>query len=812
MPEINPINQSISITLHEKIAGDDIGKHLKTVQAALAKTQKAIKKYDGQWERHAKTIKASIPNVDRYTKGQERLSRAVNASLEPMRKQSDLLKKTRREMASTERVSQSLGRSLTKLGGLLGIGGLGFLATRRIREIANQRFNLALMGGADQIRLIQQLTGGRGTTHSIDLAARFQAQSPYARFGLGDQSLKGLVSLQRKLEGVGADMANDLILGVTQSLEPDRLRSFLQAAGAGDVRRALMGAATGGNIEAVTSALNALQIGELKGTGQLDPMLEEASRFRESAQRIEDAFDRLATKVASDLLPVIEDLTGGLEKVAGWIGKLSTGELLGLGAGIYGAGKILDVGLTALMLRGLGFGRGGAKGFRMPPASPGFPPRGFPGGGGFGIPGMRPALPGGQPMLPGRFAPKGLGPSGFPVISPLRLPAGGLVGYGLAAGAAAASLATLDESYGVKQDERKALEAIQSSMSDRRLVDVARKNRASATSDLDRLRAKRQEIDAMLLAMPAGGIKPTDSGIFSRDNITAGFSKYLGLTPDLPQVNPAQIDRLRQQRADISRQIKALQSSPGGSGISDIFAGIKTGFDKAASAAGRFKTGLDNVIESLGEANVRRLQEQAARMRPLQLAAGEASARTQLSRLDFESASASIFGPIGGFSEFKNLQVQLNQEIESLTEVMHNIDTNTAEGRIEAMQLNAQIKSLRLESKQRSIQMTQAMLDGVVSQAFNAGRFSKIIFNQSQNLRKGLDLQAITPHFPQITGSLKPSGRRPTRLNAAGNAIDAVKNLSRAANDLVGYLEDIVQLDDAPNATRPGRSGTSALN
>ncbi len=804
MPEQrpNPVDQKLRLTIEEKIVGDDLLGHLKKVEAALRRTQKSVGKYDKQFERHAKTIRQALPSVERYQKQQERLSKSLSISLEPMRKQLDLLRKTRQEMSATDRVSQSLGRSLSRVAGILGAGGLGYMAVQRIRQMMDSRLNLALMGGADQIRLLRSWTAGVNTTAAIDLAARFQQQSPFARFGLGDQSLRGLVALQKKLEPVGLDLANDLILEVTKSLEPDKLRSFLQTATV-DPQRALLGAASGGNVEAITSALNALQVGDLKAENRLDPMLAAATEFKETGNRLADAFDKLAENITRDLLPVIQSLASTIEKVAGVVGNLSTKELIGYGLGGYVGYRALR-GLGGAALRGIG------RGLRMPVGMPGVPPGGF---GGpvptWSIPGMRPALPapgGGLPGLPGRFIPPGgLGPHGFPVVSPLILPAGGVVGYGLAGGAAAGGIYTAVKSGQTAYNERAALRSIERSMQDRGLFDVAAHNKLTAKTELDRLRAKRQQIDAMLLSSAPTG----DMGIHKD-----WFGRMLGFYGNFAQSDLRQIDRLRQQRADIQRQVQELRAKPTTNIVSDVFESIRSGLDKAKNAAEKFKVGLDNMIEKGLQWNLKVLQQQAARRQELELKATEQGALTQLSRLEFDLARTTPFGNIGAMGQYLDLQKQLNREIESLTAVMNNIDQSTLAGRIEAMQINQQIKGLRLEEKTRGLEMTRAMLDSIQAQAFNAGKFEKIIFTQDRNVRAGLSMGILNPSYPQIFGSTgHPSkGRHPVHLNPATNAVEAVDNLGKAARDLSGYLQNLIGEDESDNPLRPGAAGFATLN
>ena len=795
MPEeTNPINQKLTLAIEEKIKGDDVRAHLKKVEKALQRAQKNLAKYDKQFEKHAKAIKRALPSVDRFTKQQTRLSKSVSGSLTPMRKQLDLLRKTRREMGRTTKMSQGLGRSMSRIAGLIGAGGLGYLALQRVKKMMDSRLNLAVTGGADQIKLIRSLTGGRNVTSAIDLMAKFQAQSPFARFGLGSESTKGMVALQRKMEPIGLDLANDLILGITKGLEPDKLRSFLQGAGSGNVRQALLGAASGSNVQAITSALNALEIGDLKVDNKLDPMLQAAVEFKTTGNRLADAFDKLSANLTQDLLPVIQSLTTVMEKIAGVVGGLSTKELIGYGVGGLTALELAKYGLK----RGVGSLFGSLFGRGFPRGVPGMPPAGFGGGGGLRIPGMRPALP-------GRFIPPGgLGPNGFPVISPLRLPAGGAVGVGLAGAAAAGSVYTAVRSGQTAYAERGALEAIQNTQQDSRVFQLANRMKQSATTELDRLRAKRKSLDAMIGSTVGGtGIKKDFVG------------RMLGFYGNFPQADQKQLEQLREQRAAVQRQIQALQkqqptSIP--SIVTDVFDSIRSGLDKAKDAAEQFKSGMDNLVQKGLEANLKRLQQQAARREHLALTATEQGALTQLSRLEFDIARTTPFGTIGAMGQFLVLQKQLNREIQSLTEVMNNIDISTQQGRIESARLNAQIKSLRLEEKQRGLEMTKAMMSSIQAQAFNVGKFEKIIITQEKNVRKGLQM-GVVKAFSPITGVTgQPSrGRKPVKLNPANSAIEATDNLARAAKDLSGYLQNIIG-EDEPTLFHPGNNGYATIN
>lgn len=770
MPEetLNPIEQRLTLVIQDKIVGDAAAKHLAKVTQAFTRTQKSIQQYEKHFQRHSKSIKAALPNVDRYREQQMKLGKTVNASLAPMRKQADLLRRNRREMSDTVRVGQKLNRvysSFGKIAAAVGVGSLFGIALNETQKLAMARMQLMISGG-------QQAVGTAGANRfSADLVSSFLKQSSFARFGIGNNASKSLLAIQKALSGVGATAANNLILQVTKDLENSKLRQVLDTAAGGNVRRALLMSANQQNIGAVSDALNAFDFTRDMQTQpeKVDPLLKQASDIITGMDAAVVKFDDTVSNLAA------------------WFAKLSTGQQIGVGVGgVVGTLTAWEVGKYAIG-RGVRsiFGRGIPG---VPPGVPGSPvgaPPGFPV---WNIPGTRPMLP--APSL--RTIPRPFS-WGMPVT-------GGVLGYGLPAAAAAGSIYTAGKSYQTRQAKLDALEAIEKSMGDRRLFSVAALNKSNANTELEKLIAKRQEISAMLLSNSQSDVGQK-----------GWLGRTLGFYADAPEVNQRQTEKLRALYADIQKRIQDLKKVETTGENSRWTDWIREGLEKAKDAASKFKTGFDDLVQKGLEANVKRLQQQAARMQQLELTATEQSALTQLSRLDFDIARTTPFGTVGAFGEWRDLQVQLNREIESLTDVMKNIDQSTQQGRIEAARLNAQVKSLRLEERQRQLEMTRALLDGVISQAFNAGKFSKIIFTQDQNLRAGLQIGAVRP-FPQITGSLTPSGRKPVRLNPATNAVDATKNLAKAANDLVGYLEEIIGEDESDYPMRPGASGFSSLN
>jgi len=183
MPEetLNPIEQRIRLIIEDKVTGDAAAKHLEKVRQAFTRTQKSIQQYEKQFQRHAKSIKAALPNVERYRQQQMKLGKTVNASLAPMRKQNDLLRRNRREMSDTVRVGQKLNRVYSSFGEIaaaIGAGSLFGLALNETQKLAMSRMQLMITGG-------QQAVGVAGANRfSADLVTSFLKQSSFARFGI----------------------------------------------------------------------------------------------------------------------------------------------------------------------------------------------------------------------------------------------------------------------------------------------------------------------------------------------------------------------------------------------------------------------------------------------------------------------------------------------------------------------------------------------------------------------------------------------------------------------------------------------------
>lgn len=388
---------------------------------ALEKQIKQLVELQNSWKGYVKTVSTSLASLSELEKHHAR----INSQL---RQNVGLLRQQTQEATKAEKAINGLGSGLKKVAGLLGVASLGYFLTAKIKSVVSSRIDLGVLGGAQQLRQIENLIRGTGipSTSAFSLVSGFQRQSPLARFDLSRQPslLRGLLNAQKQLAPVGLDKAQELLLGVTGSLDKGNLTRFLRGAGK-DPELALLRAASGGNVGDVTSALNALSIAKV-GSG--DPALEASVKMQQSLDRLNASVEDLLEKGISKLLPAIDFLSASITKIANNLGLT-----IGVGAGLYAGSKIL--------------------------------PRMFGGGLGGGIPG-RVVAPDGAwtpTVIRQIFPPKGLlpGPGGAPALpwtstlGPYIGPSGGSkIGAGAFAAYGVGSLA--DSIYSTVENKRAA--------------------------------------------------------------------------------------------------------------------------------------------------------------------------------------------------------------------------------------------------------------------------------------------------------------------------------------------------------------------
>jgi len=777
-----PVIQKIILQVVESLKGDNIVKHLDRLIAQTRKAEASIKRYQSAIRGSGSAARTAAKATDAYRSAQQKVAQSIKQAQKPMREQLDLIRKYRSESAQASRASQGLGRASLGLGrslkqtlGLLAGGSLIYSAVSRIKETVQKEFALALAGGPGQVAALRGLTGGRNMLAASDLAGRFQQQNAYARFALGEQALPGLVAAQRALEKIGLDRANEIILAVTESLEPDKLRQFVETAAGGNVRGALMGAATDKNIMAVTTALNALKTSQgLAGAPQtMDPVLRAAANLESAAQRIGDAFDTLVVKLADQLAPQIDNLASAIEKAAGWAGKIGTDQgasWLEVGAGAVGAylgvkgiGWAGKQGLQwagGKLLGGAGAAGAGRAATQVIPRIVGF------------------AAPGGVAAAPALAGLGGAALAGLGV-------AAATVGVGLSAGMGAGYL--MERGGLLEAQERAAAQQA-------RFAEIAQRNKA-AQDQATRLKGERQTLDLEI-------------GRYSEEHKRGFVRRFFG-ADDLSETDRKVVAEMGKRREALTRQIEALNAAQKETAKQAEQTPTQTTPAKLAQDAQKAQVEVDALND-----NLKRLQDNAAKRVTLDLSAQEAASVSQLARLQAQIAETTPLGTIGAINQLRALQQTLQVEITRLTEILESIDQSTTEGVIEANKIRAQILGLKLEQRQTSEQIRQSYKG--MDQIIGAGRWEKVLFDFNHNVAKALELgisnPALYPEPWNKTGMPVPASQiygpvyreyhdRVERVRNQGRKVDQLKEINKGLAQLI-RLEENDLPSPFPQATK----------
>jgi hypothetical protein len=668
------IIQDVILKLSTQISGPDALKHLKATQKALAETQAKL-----------------------------------DAMNKRMRENAAVLRQQETQANKTVKAIDRLGSSLKKIGAIVGVGGLGYFLTRKIQDVISSRIDLAVSGGMKQLKQIQKMIANTGvpSTSAFGLVSQFQKQSPLARFNLSRDPimLKGLLSAQKQLAPIGLDKANELLLGVTDSLQPDKLKDFLKGSSK-DLELSLLKSASGDNIDAVTSAINALSL--TKDGAVKDPALEASMKMQQSLDKLSASVENLLLKGFDKLGPLIDGAVFALNKIAD-----NLGTALGIGGGLAAlyAGRGLFKGIGG----GGGMGAGGLPNARV------FKPDGswvsssvrriYP----KGLPYLPNMLPGGaQKMLPGsqplgpftgnlaKYAPSGLG-----LMGGLKLAgAGGLAAYGLAS--------AMDSVSAVDENRRAAKWNIGGRLGQH--VNKSTRESLNYQDMMDRQKAY-------------------------------GEKKLAFMSPQVRAL-------FDQGKVDDAR---ALHQKESGGETESIF----------SKAANKFKDALNNVEKNFHRLRLDMLQKQQARQQELINKAELQGSSTDLARQEYQLKSISPFGTFGALPELKNLWGKIQAEIETQTKLLGNIDTSTDKGQMEANKVKGSINQLRIEEKSSKVEFYRAMIDSVIGSAFGSNRaFSKILIDGTQNLGVGLERNMIRKDLSFVTGSLENAQRQPVRMES----------------------------------------------
>lgn len=729
---------------------------------------------------HDKTVTHLVKQTLALGHSHGRAASQITRAQQPLRQNIRLLQSQTKEAQKSTSAFAGLGRSILSIGALVAGGSITALATRQISRIVDSRLSLAVTGGPGAIGRIRELSDGIPLRRAIDLVARFQGQGAQQRFGQQPGALRGLLGLQREIGGIGQLRARDLILEVTKSLEPDKLREFLQTAQT-DVEGALLGAASGQNIVAITEALNALQLTQSE---QLDPVLKAAIEFQQASDKIASAFEKFVDLTAAHFLPAVDKFSDAVKGFSDWVSRLRLPSFLG--------GQVrADVGAP----------RSSESGFLKKAA--------------FGS--IASVIIAGQ-RIKEKFVPP---QSSFEKVDVGINAAALLLTKAIPAVSALSSAYTISRgikgSVGLGLDLRAQSKAEALTETGRRASIERGLALFQSSKEVDRLKGER----FALLAKTGQGQSAFESPAeleSARDRLNAINQRVSELLPKTQTVTPAATKPDVESIAKMSDEFSEI--------LTPIIVSLtEKAVDLGRAAATAATKGLEALrknIEAAGKAASRarleQLQQRAVQIQQLALTAGEQASVTAIKRLELQLAKTQLFGGILSGPQVRELVEAIRQQISILEQQLKATDTSTREGRMGANQIRQAILRLQIEERQSTLDLRRAILDSEINKVFRGGRsgaFANILLTNQKNVAAGLRLGIFRKDIPEILGEVgvnkgirprdvlevlqQQQSRRSKPISKPSNVKDVAEGVNAAADILKKVVPMIQVLQDAVN-------------
>ncbi len=690
------------------------------------KQQKAFDKGQRQRQKQQdKQVKAQVKQIQSLAKMQTKARKSEIAEMRKqfrtqtqiMRRQVADYRKLAREKIRAARAGASRSGGLR--GGLglgvgLGIGagvtGLAYGAYARTKALVNDQLKAALSLGPDIVARIRgQLPPGLAESQALRAVGAVAATGPQARFGMDDKMLGVLLDLRGQLKSFGS-LADEMLADVVKSfgMETDRMRAFFSTAQQQGIRSALSQYVTPSQADEFTTLRNALQIRELQGQGQLDPLLQAAMEVKEAFAELDAQIDKLIMQLAQEFGPALADL---VKKIAEFVGRVDLSKIDLKKWAMIAGGGYLGLKLAPALLRGGG---------KLLPAA------------GRGA-GALLANPIGAGVAIGVGSSLAIDELGYNPFGADKQRRAGNYGYG------AVSWYKHSKDMQAEQEQRgKALAAQYAQQA------------ATAKTELARVKALRDQLTSEIGAIPNAW-----GGGYSDDNRV----KLERLQAQRESYNRRYLE-LKKQHDEIAQAAEAAERKE-----NSLWNKIKRG---AAAASEKVKQYAQQVKAAKEAEAFRQAQDRAREAEQIRARAGLAGTETDIARARYEYARMSVFGTIGAIPELNDLNDTLEKEIGKLRKVQESIDQSTTEGLTEWNRIEGQILRLRTEQKRNFIDLDRALIEGVVGQAFGAsGSFQKIIVNHERNLGKALYKGLINPDVSPRVGRVPVPGdmlRMPVRI------------------------------------------------
>ena len=674
----------------------------KQVEAATKSQAKSMKQVQRFALKENSLLKGKIQLQNKVTKSvaaqMKLITKSARDKERQLKREGKLIKKNFRSQIRTEKLRLRLsrkGRGGSFGGGIGGLGlgsiaslGLGVAAASATRAIVDARLNTFLNLGRGATQRIGSLGGqGIAPTSKFKLLSGFQEQG-VSQFILGGRGgiQEGLLKAQETLaKTVGATTAKELLLSVTRSFGADagRRRAFLESVQSNGLRSSIGSFQDQQNFREFSRISNAL-------SSPTDPTIQARAEFLDVMESLKSSFEQLVVTVGTDLVPLMEKLGPAIKSVLEFIGGASTGSLVATGAALVGAKVAGGAVIRSLASRVVGTAAAGVAGI-----------------GAIGV---------GSAVLAAdqfnRFA-RGKGTIGSSLTDSLF----SLFGFDKRQDA---------ENVKGKRELAKAL-GITPQELDKKQDAIRERNVQAETKRLSALKLGTKSLQKF-----AKGLDKAPNAIASQIEKRAELQ--------LPRALAESGSQLQRENLGIAR-LGLFGGSLGLSEIRDVNKSLTNERDKLSAILETF----DQTPTGRLEANKVRTQiagiNREIKSNQIQLQSSEltlASEATNLRRGEFALQRINPLGTIGAFPELKSINKSLRDEIEILQRMAKSAEL----GPLETIKVKQAILSRDLELRQNQRTFLDAFKDSVVKNALGAGRFSQILFTDTQNvgiaLRKGL--------------------------------------------------------------------------
>lgn len=270
-------------------------------------------------------------------------------------------------------------------------------------------------------------------------------------------------------------------------------------------------------------------------------------------------------------------------------------------------------------------------------------------------------------------------------------------------------------------------------------------------------------------------IKPDDPARRKQDDLFAMPFVKLG-----EMVGLLEEGTVKSMKFDLQQRFE--ENTAAGKKTASTFSMLTQFEDKRTKKLKEEQDALDAVNKSISE-RFNRLKQEAVGGETLRVRGGIQGSLLEIMKLQTQVAATSPFGNLATIDHLKEQNRLARQQYDTLKLIQDNTDVETAGGRKEFLGLEKELLGLQLLQKTNTKALRDIYTDGIISDAFGAGAFEKIIVSQERNLAKGLE-KVMVKVPEQISGSIGlTKGFHPMDprkfMGGAGSIFDTIEDRKR---------------------------------